>query len=273
MLNFLRRRGAAVLYCLSFACFSLAPGASALAQERPADAVNRSAHIQMLVERITRSYAMLGQGVNPARSRRQLDTDIAAFDADLGALRGMPLSAAQKLALTRLGEQWSGFKAAATQAPSLPDARGLARGSAEMAKLAAAVTSSLRSVVLDRFDAIGLAGSARTLSQRMAKLYFYATWGLTAPEGNANFTVLGQEFRSAMDKLAVAPQNDSSTLADLALADSQWMFFSRALATLGTGEAKMQYMADVAKSSDAMLEVLDGLTLKYAASKEQDWAN
>lgn len=82
-----------------------------------------------------------------------------------------------------------------------------------------------------------------------------------------------EEVRGALDKLAIAPQNDDSTLADLALAQSQWVFFSRALARLSSGEAKMQYMNEVAKSSDAVLEVLDGLTVKYAASKEQDWAN
>jgi len=251
----------------------LAAGPAVFAQERGAEAVNRSSAMQMLAERITRSYVMLGQGVNTPRAQRQLEADLRAFDGHLAALRALPLAPGQKQALARVGEAWGGFKSAAAQPPSQAGAQALARGSVELGAASAATTAALRSTVVDRFDAIGLAGSARTLSQRMAKLYFYATWGLRAPEGPANFAAMESEVRDALDKLAIAPQNDDSTLADLALAQSQWVFFSRALARLSSGEAKMQYMNEVAKSSDAVLEVLDGLTVKYAASKEQDWAN
>ena len=267
MIACLRRHGAWVLLgCMLWA-------GTAPAQERGADAVNRSAHMQMLAERIARSYAMLGQGVNQQRTRRQLEGDLVAFDGDLAALRTMPLNPAQKQNLARVAELWGSVKPAAGQAPTLPNAQLMARGSAALGAAAADCTGALRSKVVDRFDAIGLAGSARTLSQRMAKLYFYATWGLKAPEGVANFKAMEEEFRSSIDKLGVAPQNDDSTLAELRLAESQWVFFSGALAKLGTGEAKMQQMADVGKASDAMLEVLDSLMQRYAASTEQDWAN
>jgi len=267
MIDRLRRYGA-------YACFGLLLLAgSAAAQERMADAVNRSAHLQMLTERIARSYAMLGQAVSAPRTQRQLAADLGAFEGDLAALRAMPLNPAQQQNLARVGELWTGFKSAAGQAPAPAGARVLARSGAALGAATADCTAALRSKVVDRFDAIGLAGATRTLSQRMAKLYFYATWELPAPEGAVNFKALEQEFRSALDKLSIAPQNDDSTLADLALAQSQWVFFSSALAKLGTGEAKQQHMADVGKTSDAMLEVLEGLAQKYAASKEQDWAN
>ncbi|HEY4371802.1 MAG TPA: hypothetical protein VGN52_07745 [Burkholderiales bacterium] len=247
------------------------------AQERAADAVNRAAHLQMLSERVVRSYAMLGQGVNAPRARAQLGADLAAFSGDLAALRGMPLNPAQKQALMRVDALWPGFRTAAQRAATQASGQALAQAGAALQAAAADCTESLRVKAIDHFDAIGLAGSARTLSQRMAKFYFYATWGLKAPEGTIDFVALQKEFRSDLDKLSIAPQNDDSTQADLALADSQWVFFAGALAQLkgdaAGGPLKMQHMADVGKTSDAMLEVLEGLTRKYAASTEQDWAN
>ncbi len=224
----------------------------------------------MLVERSTRSYAMLGQGVIPERSRRQLDTDIAAFDADLAVLRAIPMNPQQKLGLARLAEAWVGVRAVLKRPATLDGARALVPASEALGVLAQKCHVLLRPPVVDRFDAVGLAGDARTLSQRMAKLYFYFTWGLKT-EGVVNQLIeVEQEYRSAMDKLVVAPQNDESTLADLSLAGSQWVFFADALSKLGTGEARMRSMTDVGKTSDAMLEVLDGLALKYQFSKEQD---
>jgi hypothetical protein len=227
----------------------------------------------MLGERLTRSYFMLGQGVNVARVRRQFDADLAAFEADMATLRGLPLNPPQQQNLAKVGQSWARYKAAAAREPGLVNARGLALASADLGRAAAADTAGLKSLVVDRFDAVGLAGSVRTLSQRMAKLYYYATWGVKAPEGADDLAALAREYRSSMDSLGVAPQNDESTLADLALAQSQWVFFSAALTRLGTGDARRQSMADVGKTSDALLEVLDGLSRKYAMSTEQDWAN
>lgn len=262
----------ALFFLIGLSWAPLAP-----AQERAADAVNHAAHLQMLGERIVRSYAMLGQGVNMPRARAQLGADLGAFAGDLAALRGMPLNAAQKQALTRVDALWPGFRTAAQRAPSQASGQALAQAGAALEAAAAECTDALRVKAVDHFDAIGLAGSARTLSQRMAKLYFYATWGLKAPEGTVDFVALQKEFRSDLDKLSIAPQNDDSTQADLALADSQWVFFSSALAQLRSdaagGPLKTQHMADVGKTSDAMLEVLEGLARKYAASTEQDWAN
>ncbi|MDB5803710.1 MAG: hypothetical protein JWN73_1032 [Betaproteobacteria bacterium] len=260
--------------CGAWACVGLMLlTGSASAQEGAADAVNRSSHLQMLAERIARSYAMLGQSVSAPRTQRQLAADHGAFEGDLAALRAMPLNPAQKQNLARVGEAWAGFKVVAGRPAAPADAPAMARSSAALGAATADCTAALRSKVVDRFDAIGLAGATRTLSQRMAKLYFYATWNLPAPEGAVNFKALEQEFRSSLDKLSIAPQNDDSTQADLALAQSQWVFFSSALDKLPSGEAKQQHMADVGKASDAMLEVLEGLAQKYAASKEQDWAN
>jgi hypothetical protein len=267
----LRRAGLRGLFAWMLFGATMAPAVHA--QDRMNDAVNRAAYLQMLPERITRSYAMLGQEVNPPRTKRQIEADLRAFDTHLAALRAMSLSPAQKQALAGVGENWAAFRAAATRAPDAVGAQALARANLELGRASAAVTASLRGSVTDRFDAIGLAGSVRTLSQRMARLYFYATWNQQVPEGASNLPALEKEVLSALEKLEIAPQNDESTLADLKLAQSQWVFFSRALARLGTGEARIQYMGEVAKSSDAVLEVLDGLTVKYAASKEQDWAN
>lgn len=238
------------------------------AQDRLAEAVNRSAHTQMLAERITRTYAMLGQSVIPARTKRQLDADIVAFEADLKALAVIPMNPEQKENLALLGQTWGELKAVVTKPATLAGAKTLTDTSEELAYIADKNITLLRKGGASlRSDAVVLAGAARTLSQRMAKLYFYRTWGLKTEAIVNDLKAAEEEYRVSMRKLATSPQNDDSIRADLALADSQWVFFSQALTRLGTGEAKMQSMDNVGKTSDALLDVLESLARKYEASK------
>jgi len=242
----------------------------AIAQDRVAEAVNRSAHAQMLIERSTRSYAMLGQGVTPARTQRQLESDVAAFEADIAALRAAPLSPEQKQGLAQVAKSWATYRAAVMRPATLAGARDVMATSNELGLLTAKLNTLLRPPVIDRFDSVGLAGEARTYSQRLAKLYFYLSWGIGGDDAARQLKTVQNDYLVAMDKLKLAPQSDESTMADLALAGSQWVFFSSALAKLASGEGKMRAMGDVGKTSDAMLDILNGLAFKYETSKEQD---
>lgn len=238
------------------------------AQDRLVEAISRSAHTQMLAERVSRTYAMLGQNVIPVRTKRQLDADVAAFEADLKALGAIPMSAEQKENLALLAQTWVELKAVVTKPATLAGAKALTDTSEELAYIADKHINLLRKGGGGlRSDSVVLAGAARTLTQRMAKLYFYRTWGLRTEAIVNDLKAAEEEYRVSMRKLATSPQNDDSIRADLALADSQWVFFSQALAKLGTGEARMQFMDNVGKTSDALLEVLDGLAKKYEASK------
>lgn len=245
-----------------------ATAAPAQVQDKLAEAVNRSAHTQMLAERIARTYAMLGQNVIAARTRRQLDTDIATVEADLKALAGLSTSAEQKENLGILMQTWGELKGIVGKPATLAGAKSLTDTGEEMAYLADKQISAFRKGGASlRSDAVTLAGSARTLSQRMAKLYFFRTWGLKTDAIVNDLKAAEEEYRVAMRKLTASPQNDDAIRADLALAESQWVFFSQALTRLGSGEDRMRNMDNVGKASDALLEVLESLARKYEASK------
>jgi hypothetical protein len=75
------------------AIFSFASGATAQQKAKPAPkldsaaAINTAARQPMLAERITKSFALVGQKVLEARSRRQLDESVREFEKGLQTLQ------------------------------------------------------------------------------------------------------------------------------------------------------------------------------------------
>lgn len=112
---------------------------------------------------------------------------------------------------------------------------------------------------------VNIAARQRALSQRLAKNYFLIAVGNDAKGAREQMLSDADEFRTAMATLAAAPISTTAIRDELALGDSQWVFFSSALQR----KADARGLADVATTSERLLEVTDRLTGLYEAALKQ----
>ena len=112
---------------------------------------------------------------------------------------------------------------------------------------------------------VNLAGRQRALSQRLAKNYFLLATGGDFKGARAQLASDADEFHKAMATLASAPLSTPAIRDELALGDGQWLFFSAALQR----KADARGLADVATTSERLLEVTDRLTNLYDAALKQ----
>jgi hypothetical protein len=218
----------------------------------------------MLAERITRTYCMIGQGVLAERAKYQQDGDMRKFDQQLKELQTTAPTAEIKDNYALLEQLWDDFKSISAKKATPEQAMKLAELNEELAWIAEKGATLIQDHIrLPRSEAIVLAGRARTLTQRMAKLYFFRSWGLRAEVIAKDLKTAEAEYLTAMRRLVTLPQNNAASRQELALTDQQWLFFSEALAKLGTREERAVHMDNVAKISDNLLVTLDHLGMIF----------
>ena len=205
----------------------------------PAALLNKAVSQQMLAERITRTYCMIGQGVLAERAKHQQDGDMRKFEQQLKELQTTATTAEIRDNYALLEQLWDDFKAINSKKATQEQAKQLAELNEELAWIAEKGATLLQEHIrLPRSEAIVLAGRARTLTQRMAKLYFFRSWGLRAEVIAKDLKTAEAEYLATMRRLVTLPQNNAASRQELALTDQQWLFFSEALAKLGTREER-----------------------------------
>ena len=233
----------------------------------PAALLNKAVSQQMLAERITRTYCMIGQGVLAERAKHQQDGDMRKFEQQLKELQTTATTAEIRDNYALLEQLWDDFKAINSKKATQEQAKQLAELNEELAWIAEKGATLLQEHIrLPRSEAIVLAGRARTLTQRMAKLYFFRSWGLRAEVIAKDLRTAEAEYLATMRRLVTLPQNNAASRQELALTDQQWLFFSEALAKLGTREERGVHMDNVAKISDNLLVTLDQLGMIFEES-------
>ena len=233
----------------------------------PAALLNKAVSQQMLAERITRTYCMIGQGVLAERAKHQQDGDMRKFEQQLKELQTTATTAEIRDNYALLEQLWDDFKAINSKKATQEQAKQLAELNEELAWIAEKGATLLQEHIrLPRSEAIVLAGRARTLTQRMAKLYFFRSWGLRAEVIAKDLKTAEAEYLATMRRLVTLPQNNAASRQELALTDQQWLFCSEARAKLGTREERGVHMDNVAKISDNLLVTLDQLGMIFEES-------
>ena len=255
----------------AFAAFALAAGIAlapcvALARPDPAELTNRAIRQPMLAERITKLYTQAGQNILGARTARQLPVAMQDFEAGMKELLANAPNAEIRENYQLLEQLWGEYRAIASKSPSLDNARKLAEQNEEVVwistKGAQLLQEQLRTV---RGDLIRTAGDIRVLSQRIAKLYLFRSWGIRSGVIANDLKDADAAYLAAMAKLSAAPQNTPEIRAELALADNQYLFLGQAIARLNTGRNVPQELEFVAKTCDNILEVMDRVARLYEA--------
>jgi hypothetical protein len=242
--------------------------APAAVQAKPdaAELTNRAIRQPMLAERITKLYTQVGQKILGPRTSRQLPAAMQEFESGLKELLASASNAEIRENYQLLSQLWGEYKAIASLAPSLENARKLAEQNEEVVwistKGAQLVQENLRTA---RGDLIRTAGDVRVLSQRIAKLYLFRSWGIRSDVIANDLKAADVEYRAAMAKLHVAPQNTQEIRAELQLADNQYLFLGQAIERLNTGRNVPRELEFVAKTCDNILEVMERVARLYEA--------
>ena len=231
-------------------------------------ALNKAARQPMLAERITKSFSMIGQKVLELRARRQLDDSLKEFDSALKELLATAPTAEIRENYELLDQLFSDYKGIEAKPVNLASAKELAEQNEELvwisqkgALMIQAYTKSARS------DLIATAADLRTLSQRIAKLYLFRSWGIRSEVIAADLKKAETEYRADMDRLLKAPQNSDQIKSELALAETQWVFLKQGIDRLNANKTSPNELEYVAKSCDNILEVMERVTKLYEAMK------
>ncbi len=261
-----------ILFAVALALFVNA--ASAQQKAKPstkfdaAAALNTAARLPMLAERVTKSFALIGQKVLESRSRRQLDDSIKEFDIALKVLQvaaPTPEIRENYQLLEQLFDEFKGIKA---KPANLENANALAEQNEELVWIATKGAQLIQQHSKSaRSDLIGTAGEMRTLTQRIAKLYLFRSWGIRSDVIANDLKKAEADYRTAIDRLLKAPQNTDQIKSELALAETQWLFLKQAIERLNANKTSITELEHVSKACDNILEVMERVTKLYESVK------
>ncbi len=231
-----------------------------------AAALNRAARQPMLAERITRSFSLVGQRVLEIRARRQQEDAVREFEAALRELQATAPTAEIKENYQLLEQLFDEFRGITARPANLQNAMLLAEQNEELVWISTKGAMLLQAFAgTVRSELIVTAGEARTLTQRIAKLYLFRSWGIRSDVIAKDLAKADADYRVAVTKLLAAPQNTPQIRSELALAETQYLFLKQAIDRLNANTTSKQELEHVAKACDNILDVMERVTALYQA--------
>jgi hypothetical protein len=248
---------------------SLSLGAFAYAQVTDlSDAINKAGRQRMLSQRMAKAwFAMLLQ-VDAAQAKLVLDRSMALFDRQLTELKAFSSTPALKQTYQQLEAAWSDYKGALVgQVPDRNNGAKLLELDGTVLRLANQGTGQFEGLATRPTGRlVNIAGRQRMLSQRMAKFYLAAVTPVATDVSRTELGKARTEFLSAMEILKTAPEATARIKEEIALAETQWIFFDQSLQRLGTPAASnAKAHSDVFVASENVLSSMDRVTGMYAA--------
>ena len=228
------------------------------------DAINKAGRQRMLSQRMAKAYLCIGQQVQVEAATKALDQSMALFDRQLVELKSYSPAGPVRETYTQLESEWSAYKALLVgAAPSAANAAMMLAQDARVLELAHKGTGQLEQLSGKPVGKlVNIAGRQRMLSQRMGKYYMASAWNIDPVTSSTELGKARNEFVSAQEILRNAPEATATIKQELALADSQWIFFENALKARPSAGGKGA--SEVFVTSENLLQVMDKVTGLYA---------
>ncbi|MEO8384168.1 MAG: type IV pili methyl-accepting chemotaxis transducer N-terminal domain-containing protein [Betaproteobacteria bacterium] len=258
----------------AFICAFLAGNASAQQKAKPsakldgAAVLNAAERQPMLAERITKSFSLIGQKVLVSHARRQLDDSIKEFESGLKVLQASAPTPEIRENYQLLEQLFDEFKGIKAKPANLENAKALAEQNEELVWIATKGAKLFQqSSKSTQMELISKAGEVRTLTQRIAKLYLFRSWGIRSDVIANDLKKAEADYRTDFDSLLKAPQNTDQIKSELALAETQWLFLKQAIDRLNANKTSVTQLEHVSKACDNILEVMERVTRLYESVK------
>ena len=239
---------------------------SGFAQAQIADinsAINKAGRERMLSQRMAKAYFQLGLGVDVERSTSVLDSSISLFDRQLVELKNYAPTPEIKDTYQKLEKSWLAYKDALVgAAPNQANGKKVLDLSEEVLALAHQGTVQLEKhsgTTSGRL--VNISGRERMLSQRMAKFYQAATWGVGGATLSPEVDKARKEFTAALQELTAAPSNTQLLLDELELVKQQWIFFENALNQRPGSDKALSL--NIATTSERILQTMEKVVGMY----------
>lgn len=203
---------------------------AAVTRMETASAVNLVGRQRMLSQRMAKAYLMLGQGVAADNARAILRESITEFESNLARLKTFQPTPSVRGALAKLEGVWAKCKPLLAAAPTKADAVQFYDTNEALQDAAHTATLAYEHVTGAPFDhLIGLAGRQHMLLQRMAKFYFYRTWGLYDAPAEMELHLSRARFTAELEQIEKSPLASAKTKAGVAQIRREWEPYQRAL--------------------------------------------
>lgn len=220
----------------------------------------------MLSQRMVKAYLMLGQGIAPDDARTLLQESITQFESQFAVLKTFQPTPKTRQALSALEGPWTTCKALLTAPPSRT-------GAAELYDASEALQQAAHRAVLAYVDVnaaaidhlVGLAGRQRMLSQRMAKFYFYRSWGLHDAPADMELHLSRAHFTAVLIQIERSPLVSAQARTRLAQLRREWEPYQRALFASRDPVTMRRDAVRVGQSSERVLAAAEELVAQLMA--------
>ena len=252
-----------------FTCATAALAASwcagpALAQGRELPSlVHRAGSLLSQSQRLGKSYALLGLGIEAADARRITNDCVAQSQRAVESLLAAPAAASARTSLLAMAKLWTRAGDDTRAAPTTKALDTLLLLDAQLLVVAnEAVAQMLWQGKQPGLATIATAGRMAMLSQRLAKFHFCSLWGVAPRIAVTQMAKAKEEFLAQMGVLQAAARTPAQKDA-IQAANAQWVFFEAALQGSHLG-AEAGVHARLARASETMLLVLGEVAPRFA---------
>jgi hypothetical protein len=239
---------------------------TAHAQLAVSTAINRTARFRALSQRIAKTYCQIHLHTLPDQARLALTATRQLVRSGFEDLAKVQWPAELARHVTEIQKQSDVLDTLLVMPPTRESVAAVAVQSDRMMAASQAATEAFEKFAkASTARLVNTAGRQRALSQRLAKNYFLLAAKLEGKGTLDEMKADAAEFRLAMANLAAAPISTPAIRNELALGDSQWLFFDAALQRKPDERA----LETVGTTSERLLEVTDRLTGLYDAALKE----
>jgi CRP-like cAMP-binding protein len=232
--------------------------------QQSCDVINMAGRQRMLSQRMAKSWLMLERGLLSRRSGLILRQSVNLFDSQLYELEARSVDTETCSAQTELRSLWRSYRDLLDSQPSRKGALRLFEINEEVLGAAHRLTIGFEKAVGTRKgELVNLAGRARMMSQRMAKLFMFQRMGIMAARCRVDLAEVHAEFSAVLAQLSAVADGMPRIAAELEKVKVHWSRLESALAAGREGE----FSASVRKvftASENLLQPTDKTVGLYA---------
>ncbi len=225
-----------------------------------AAAINKAGRQRMLSQRAAKAWLMIGQGITPERGTAILTTSLSLFETQLTELKGFVPNNDVRQALAQLERDWQACKAALAAPPRRENAAALYDANETVQATAHRLTLAYEKAAPEpAYRLVNIAGRQRMLSQRLAKLYLFRSWGVHAQAAEMEFNMARAEFASGMYQLSISLHSTPEIKAALDDLNREWEPYQQALTTTRAAAPIMDMSERVLAATERLVALYEQL--------------